>query len=86
MIVGSIRLAQVEELVASTGAEDTVLQTSKVESSNVKSVPAVIVSEATTVTAPEVPVTASTLMEPAVGFISAASEMALPPRTSYVQI
>ena len=58
MIAESTRLAQVEELVASTGTEDDTLQTLKVEPSTVESVPSIIISEATTVTVPEVPVMA----------------------------
>ena len=50
MIVESTGLAQVKELVASTGAEDSALQTSIGEPSTVKSVPVVVISEATTVT------------------------------------
>ena len=65
-----------EELVASTGVEDGTLQTSKAEPSTMQFVPAVIISEATTVTVPEAPVTTSTLMEPAAGLVSIASKMA----------
>jgi len=75
MIAESTGLAQVKELVASTDAEDSALQTSKAEPSTVKSVP-VVISEATTVTNPEVPVTTLTLMEPVVVLVSAPSEMA----------
>ena len=46
------------------------------EPSTVKSVPMVVISEATTITIPEVPVTILTLMEPATGLVSAQSEMA----------
>ena len=76
MIAESIGVAQVEEPVASTGAEDSTLQTSIAEPSTVKSVPAVVISEATTVTVPEMPVTISMLTEPAAGLVSAPSEMA----------
>ena len=76
MIAESTGLAQVKELVASTGAEDNTLQTSKVESSAVKSVPAVVISEATTVIVMEVPVTTSTLTKPTAGLVFAPSEMA----------
>ena len=75
MIAEGTGLAQVKELVASTGAEDSALQTSKAEPSTVKSVPAVI-SEATTVTVPEVQVMTLMLTEPAAGLVSAPSEMA----------
>ena len=63
--------------MVSTGAEDNALQTSKAEPSTVQSVPAAIVSEATTVTVSEVPATTSALTEPAVGLVFAPSEMAL---------
>ena len=44
MIAESTRLAQVEELVVSTSAEDNILQTLKVEPSTVLSVHVVIIS------------------------------------------
>ena len=56
-----------EEPMVSTGTEDITLQTSTAEPSTMKSVPAVVVSEATTVTIPEMPVTTSVLTEPAAG-------------------
>jgi len=59
IIVESARVAQVEQPVASTSAEGIILQTSTAEPSTVKFVPAVIISEAVTVTIPEVPVTTS---------------------------
>jgi len=62
--------------VASTGAEDNTLQI-LTESSTMKSVPAVVVLEATTVTVLEVPVMTSTLTDSVVGLVSAPSEMAL---------
>jgi len=69
-------LAQVEEPVASTGAEDNTLQTSTAEPSTMEFVAAPVASEATTITVPEVPATTSVLTEPAVGFVSALSELA----------
>ena len=76
MIAESTGLAQMEEPVVSTGTEDSTLQTFTAEPSTVKSVPAVVVSEATTITVPEVPVTTSALIEPVASVISAPSEMA----------
>ena len=52
MIAENTRLAQVEEPVESTGTEDGALQTSTAEPSTVEFVPAVVASEATTVTVP----------------------------------
>jgi len=72
MIAESTSVAQVEEPVASTGAEDDIVQTS----TTVKSIPVVVVSEATIVTISEVPVTTLVLTEPVVNLISAPSEMA----------
>jgi len=62
--------------MASIGAEDSALQTSKAELSTVKSVLAVVISKATTVTIPEVPVMTSMLTEPVAGIVSAPSKMA----------
>ena len=76
MIVESTGLAQVEKPVVSTDAEDSALQISIAEPSIVKSVPTVVISEATIVTIPEVPVTTSVFAEPAAGLVSAPSEMA----------
>ena len=75
MIAESTRLAQEEKPVASTGTEDSALQSSIAELSTVEFVPAAVASEATTMTVPVVPVTTSALMEPAVGLISALSEI-----------
>ena len=72
-------------LVASTGAEDNTLQISKVESSVVKSVPAVVISKATTVIVMEVPVTTSTLTEPVAGLVFAPSEIAPTSTDTYTQ-
>jgi len=85
MIAESFGLAQVEELVASTGAEDSVLQILIAEPSTVKSVSAVVVSEATTVTVTEVPVMTSALTEPAAGLVYAQERWLSPLQTSYVQ-
>jgi len=65
----------VKEPVASTGAEDNTLQTSMVRPSTARSVPVVVISEATTVTIPKVPVTISALAEPAVVLVCVPSEM-----------
>jgi len=75
MIVESTGLAQVEEPVRSTGAEDNALQTSTVEPSTVEFIPVTVASEAT-ITVPKVPVTTSALTDPAAGLVSAPSEMA----------
>ena len=75
IIAESTRVAQVEEPVASTGAEDSTLRPSTDEPSTVKSVPAVIISKATTVTILEVLATTSALKEPATGLASALREM-----------
>ena len=63
IIAESTRVAQVEEPMASTGAEDSALRPSTDEPSTVKSFPAVIISKATTVTIPEVPITTLVLRE-----------------------
>jgi len=57
MIAESTRIAQVKEPVASTGAEDSALQTSTAEPSTTEFVPAAVASEATTVTVIEMPAT-----------------------------
>jgi len=75
MIAESTDLAQVEEPVASTGVEDSTLQTSTAESGTVEFVVAPVALEATTVTVPEVSVMTSVLIEPVVGLISTPSEM-----------
>jgi len=69
MIAESTGLAQVEAPMASTSAEDSTLQISMAELSTVKSVPVVDISEAATVTIPEVSVTTSALKEPATGHV-----------------
>ena len=74
IIAESTGVAQVEEPMTNTGAEDSTLQTSTAEPSTVKSVPAVVISEAATVTIPEVPVTTSSLKELAAGLAPAQSE------------
>ena len=76
MIADSTGLAQVKEPVASTGAEDNILQTLTAEPSTVKSVLVVLVSEVTTVAVLEVPITTSALTDPAYDLVSASSEMA----------
>jgi len=76
MTVESTEMAQVEEPMTSTGAEDNTLQTLMAEPSTVESVLLVVVSEAVTITIPEVPVMTSVLTEPAAGLVSAPSEMA----------
>ena len=63
-----------EEPVASTGAEDSTLQASTAELSTMKSVLAVVISEAATATIPEMPVTTSASKEPAAGHVPALSE------------
>ena len=69
MIIESTRLAQVEEPVASTSAEDNALQTSTAEPNTVEFVPAAVASEATMVTVPEVPATNSALTKPTTGYL-----------------
>ena len=76
MIAESSGLAQVEEPVASTGAEDNALQTSIAEPGIVEFVAASVASEATTVTVLEVLATTLALTEPAAGLISTPSELA----------
>jgi len=76
MIEESTGLAQVEELMASTGVEDSALQTSTAEPGTMEFVAAPVASEVTTITVSEVPITTSALTEPAVGFVSAPSKMA----------
>ena len=75
MIAESTGVAHVEEPVASTGAEDSTLQTLMAEPSTLKSVPVVVISEATTVIISEVPVTTSALKEVTAGHVPALSEM-----------
>jgi len=69
-------MAQVEEPVASTGAEDNALQTLTAEPSTVEFVPAAVTLDATIVTVLEVPVTTSALTNPIVDLVSAPNEMA----------
>ena len=76
MIVESTGLAQVEELVASTGAEDSALQTSAAQPGSMEFVAAPGASEATTITVPEVPATTSALTKLLVGLVSTPSELA----------
>jgi len=76
MITESTGLAQVEEPVASTGVEDSALQTSASEPSAVKFVAAPIALEATTITVPEVSALTSVSTEPAVGPVYEPSELA----------
>ena len=75
MIVESIGVAQVENPVASTIAEDNTLQTSMAQQSIVKFVPAVVTSEAAIVTILEVSVITFVSKEPVVGHVPALSEM-----------
>jgi len=76
MIAESTGVAHVEEPAASTGTEDSTLQTLTAELSTVKSIPAVVISEAATITIPEVSVTTLVLKEPAAGLVPVLSEMA----------
>jgi len=76
MIAESTGLAQVEDPVASTNAEDNALQTSAREPGAVEFVAAPVVSEATTITVQEVLATTSVSTEPAVGLISEPNELA----------
>jgi len=69
-------MAQVEESVASTSTKDSTLQISTAEPSTVKSVPAIVILEATIVTISEVPVITSALKEPATGLVPALSKTA----------
>jgi len=69
MITESIGLAQVKEPVASTGAEDSALQTSTAKLGIVEFVVASVASEATTITVPEVSVMTSALTEPATSLV-----------------
>ena len=64
-----------KEPVVSASTEDSTLQTSMAEPSTVKSVPAVVISNATTVTNSEMLVTTSTSKEPAASHVPALSEM-----------
>ena len=61
MIAERTGLAQVVESVASTGVEDTTLQTSTAKPGTVEFVAALVASEATTITVPEVPAMTSVL-------------------------
>ena len=72
----STGLAQVEDPVASTSAEDSALQTSAGEPGAVEFIAVSVASEATTITVPGVSAMTSVLTEPAVGLISAQSELA----------
>jgi len=76
MIAERTGLAQVVESVASTGIEDTTLQTSTAKPGTVEFIAALVASEATTITVPEVPAMTSVLTEPAAGLVSAPSELA----------
>jgi len=76
MIAESTRLAQVKEPVASTGAEDSALQTSTAEPGSVEFVAAPVALEATTITVSEVLATTSVLTEPAAVLVSTPSELA----------
>jgi len=71
IIVENTRLAQVKGPVASTNAKDSALQTLASEPSAVEFVPAPVVPEATTITAPEVSTMTSMSTGSAVGLISA---------------
>ena len=75
MIAESTRLARVKEPVASTGAEDSLLQTSAAEPGIVEFVAALVASEATIITVPEVLATISVLTELTAGLVSAPSEL-----------
>ena len=74
IIAENTGVAQVKEPVASTNTEDNTLQTSTGEPSTVKSIPAVVISEAATVTIPEVSVTTSASKELAAGHVPTLSE------------
>ena len=76
MIAESTGLAQVEDPVASTSAKDSALRTSAGEPSVVEFIAAPVASEAITIMVPEVSSTTSVSTEPAVGLISAQSELA----------
>jgi len=76
MIAESTGLAQVEEPVASTGVEDSALQTSTAGPSTVEFVAAPVAPEATIIAVPEVLAMTSALMELVVGLVSAPSELA----------
>ena len=60
--------------MASTGIEDSTIQTSTTEPSTVKFVPAVVISEFAIVTIPEVSVTISVSKKPAADHVPALSE------------
>jgi len=68
--------AQVENPMASIGAEDIAVQTLAGEPSAVEFVPASIVVEAATMTVPEVLAMISALQDPAIGLIPAQVELA----------
>jgi len=76
MIAESTRLAQVEDPVVSTSAEDSALQTSAGEPSAMEFVVAPVAPKATTITVPEVSATTSVSIESAVGLIFTQSELA----------
>jgi len=76
MITESTGLAQVEEPVASTGAEDNVFQILAGKPSTVEFVAVLVASEATTIMVPEVSIKISVSTEPAAGLVSAYSELA----------
>jgi len=75
IIAECAEVAQVEEHVASTGAEDRTLQISTAEPSTVKFVPVVVTSEAAIVTILKVLVTTSASKEPAADPVLALSKM-----------
>jgi len=76
MVAESNGLAQVEDPVASTSAEDNALQTLAVEPGVMEFVVVLVASEATTIMVPEVSATISVSTEPAASLISAPSELA----------
>jgi len=76
MVAESTRVTQVEDPMASIGAEDNAVQTSAGEPSDVEFVAAPVAVEAITTTVPEVLATTSASQEPVVGLISAQVELA----------
>jgi len=76
MVAESTGLAQVEDPMASTSAEDNTLQTSTGEPGAVEFIAVHVASEAITVTVPEVSTMISVSTEPTAGLVSTSSELA----------
>ena len=83
MITESTGLAQVKKAMASTGVENSALQTSAGEPSNVEFVVVPVASEATTIMIPGVSTTISASTDPATSLVSTPSRLAPPLWTLY---